>query len=207
MHARAISDRTGPTPSNTYSRRQRQQRASAPSKPCPSVLRVCPIRFGLLRGGRPCRVWVCPSGCLSAPQRSLPMPRGEQLSRRGPVLLDQVRRGEVRLPPVEREGLPLVCLGRVGRHREEEEDGRLEPGERLEGERLCVDLAEVALRDSSPPLARGRLVRLGEAAEVVAEERAHVLVREVARGAEELVQVVPAVVSPGELEVDEGDRR
>mmetsp|Transcript_39575 Transcript_39575/g.83039 ORF Transcript_39575/g.83039 Transcript_39575/m.83039 type:complete len:347 (-) Transcript_39575:708-1748(-) len=133
--------------------------------------------------------------------------RGEERGRRGAVWLHDLGRVEIASPPVEGERLPLVRLGWVRSHCEEEEDRRLKPRQRLKGERLRLDLVELG-HEQRPRAEKVEAARppVAKRLQVLVQEAAHVAPRELpGRGAEEFVEVVSAVVRAGELEIYEGD--
>ena len=95
-------------------------------------------------------------------------------------------------PPLGGERRPRRRLVRELADREEEEDGGLQPRERLGGVRLGLHLVELELARCAAVVAQ--VARAAHLVQVSAQEGAQVGLRQLAARAEQLVQVVPAVV-------------
>mmetsp|Transcript_44679 Transcript_44679/g.148111 ORF Transcript_44679/g.148111 Transcript_44679/m.148111 type:complete len:213 (-) Transcript_44679:683-1321(-) len=143
--------------------------------------------------GRPSRR----RGRLTRLERAPRAARRLERLQRGAVGLDRRGRREVRRPPLLCERRPARLLRRILADGEEEEDGRLEPRERLGAERLRLELRE---HQPSPLVARRRA---RQRREVLREEGAHVVRRHLAGGAEEFEEIVAAIVGARQLKVDE----
>ena len=109
-----------------------------------------------------------------------------------PVKGTRSRRGGREPTPLGGERRPRRRLVRELADREEEEAGGLQPRERLGGVRLGLHLIELELARCAAVVAQ--VARAAHLVEVSAQEGAQVGLRQLAARAEQLVQVVPAVV-------------